>query len=330
MLIHIVDNTNSKHLELYTVLGEYDNAGFPLSYCLLSTVAATEIGKRTKALTAWGTVLREKYGVIPQFVHVDKDMAEIGSCRKTWPQAKIQLCWWHLRKAVRTRLQLAKLSTTPYNVERARGEFRFISAGFQPSGKADAKECEGGVPGESNVLVDFESMPMTQGPNSLFIRLPNPSQSRPPLVDSINTMGGTSRNVPVVNHTTPRLTITVPPPNTNGKPLSDSGDEQSNDDNNKHHRRSFCPLELRANIVDMMERHFCAHPLIPGYSAPSLDGIKEWAVKQMYEFCFKHELHEAWAYLWENWYRRGRWELWVRCTDPRIPRLKTTMMVEAQ
>ncbi|KAF8236825.1 hypothetical protein L208DRAFT_1390109 [Tricholoma matsutake] len=57
-------------------------------------------------------------------------MAEIGSCRKTWSQAKIQLCWWHLCKAVRTRLQLTKLSTTPYNVERARGEFSFINAGF--------------------------------------------------------------------------------------------------------------------------------------------------------------------------------------------------------
>jgi hypothetical protein len=329
MLIQIVDNTNSKHLELYTILGEYDNAGFPLSYCLLSTVAATEIGKRTKALTAWGTVLCDMYRVILQFVHVDKDMAKIGSCRKTWSQAKIQLCWWHLRKAVRTPLQLAKLSTMPYKIKHARGEFRFISTGFQPTGKADAKECEGGVPGESNVSVDLESMPTTQGPNSLFIQLPNPSQSRPPLVDSINTMGGGSKNVPVINHT-PRLTITVPPPNTNGKTLSESGDEQSDNDNDKYHWRTFCPLELRTNIVDMMERHFCAHPLIPGYSAPSPDGIKEWAVKQMYEFCFKHDLREAWAYLWENWYRRGRWELWARCADTRIPRLKTTMMVEAQ
>lgn len=263
-------------------------------------------------------------------MHVDKDMAEIGSCRNTWSQAKIQLCWWHLRKAVRTRLQLAKLSTTPYNIERARGEFRFISAGFQPSGKADAKECEGGVPGESNVMVDSENMPMTQGPNSLFIRLPNLnlSQSRPPLIDSINTMGGGSKNVPDVNHI-PRLTITVPPPNTNSKTLSESGDEQNQSDHDNH-RRTFCPSELRANIVEMMERHFCAHPLIPGYSAPSPNGIKEWAVKQMYEFCLKHDLREAWAYLWENWYRRGRWELWARCTDTRIPRLKTTMMVEAQ
>ena len=35
MLIQIIDNTNSKHLELYTILGEYNNASFPLSYCLL-------------------------------------------------------------------------------------------------------------------------------------------------------------------------------------------------------------------------------------------------------------------------------------------------------
>ena len=132
--IKIIDNTNSKHLGLYTVLGEYDNTEFPLSYCLLSTVAATEISKRTKPLTAWVTTLCNKYGVISQFVHVDKDMAEFGSYWKTWLQAKIQLCWWHLQKAVRTHLQLAKLSTTPYNVECTQGEYGFISAGFQPSG----------------------------------------------------------------------------------------------------------------------------------------------------------------------------------------------------
>ena len=37
--------------------------------------------------------------------------------------AKIQLCWWHLHKAVRTCLQLNMLPTTPYNVECARAEF---------------------------------------------------------------------------------------------------------------------------------------------------------------------------------------------------------------
>lgn len=41
----IKDNTNSKNLELYSIMGEYDNAGFPLSYCFLSTATAIEPGK---------------------------------------------------------------------------------------------------------------------------------------------------------------------------------------------------------------------------------------------------------------------------------------------
>ncbi|KAF7377076.1 hypothetical protein MSAN_00126100 [Mycena sanguinolenta] len=108
--------TNSKHLELYTVLGEHDNAGFPLSYCLLSTAESIDIGKRKAALEAWARKLRDTYGVIPVFVHVDKDMAEIGMIRSVW-NAKIQLCLWHLKRAVRTRLDKRKLSTTPKVVQ---------------------------------------------------------------------------------------------------------------------------------------------------------------------------------------------------------------------
>ena len=52
MLIPTINNTNLKHLELFTVLRENNNA--------------------------WESVLHSKYGIIPQFVHVDKDVAEIG------------------------------------------------------------------------------------------------------------------------------------------------------------------------------------------------------------------------------------------------------------
>ncbi|KAI5989692.1 hypothetical protein EDD15DRAFT_2171139, partial [Pisolithus albus] len=38
-----IDNTNARNLKLYSMLGEYDNAGFPLSYCLLSTATSIEI-----------------------------------------------------------------------------------------------------------------------------------------------------------------------------------------------------------------------------------------------------------------------------------------------
>ncbi|KAJ7182106.1 hypothetical protein C8R46DRAFT_985238 [Mycena filopes] len=52
-------NTNQKHLELYSVIGEFDNAGFPLSYCLLSTASSIQLGKRKNAspigLKSFGT-----------------------------------------------------------------------------------------------------------------------------------------------------------------------------------------------------------------------------------------------------------------------------------
>jgi hypothetical protein len=96
-------------------------------------------------------------------------------------------------------------------------------------------------------------------------------------------------------------------------------------------QHTFCPLKHCNTIIEMMEQHFCTHPLIPGYSALMPEGIKAWAVKQIYEFCVLRDLPNLWAYLWENWYRRGRWELWVHSGNPKeVPHLKTTMLVEGQ
>ena len=114
-------------------MGEYDNAGFPLTYCLLSTATAIDQGKRMGALSAWACCLRDKYDINSIFVHTDKDMAKIGCVKAVWG-AKHNLCWWHLQRAVQTRLAKAKLSTTPYNIERARAEYTFISIDFLPPG----------------------------------------------------------------------------------------------------------------------------------------------------------------------------------------------------
>ena len=54
------------------------------------------------------------------------------------------------------------------------------------------------------------------------------------------------------------------------------------------------------------------------------------AVKEMYEYCHANDLREVWAYLWENWYRTGRWEIWVRSAHNEIPTVKTTMVMESQ
>jgi hypothetical protein len=95
-------------------------------------------------------------------------------------------------------------------------------------------------------------------------------------------------------------------------------------------QRTFCQNIYHDSIISMMEQHLCAHPLIPGYSAPSKAGIREWAVKEMYQFCIQNGLRECWAYLWENWYHPLRWKLWACSDSDEIPRLRTTMICESQ
>jgi hypothetical protein len=160
-----------------------------------------------------------------------------------------------------------------------------------------------------------------RGPNSLIIKLPPPTQ------DSNSTLA----------HSRVRLLVTQPPSSDlsalaescNGNDGMSTGEEDAADGGRVG--RIFCPDHFRKPLEEMMERHFCAHPLIPGYSHPSPEGIRHWAVKQAYSFCEENDLPEVWAYLWGNWYRRGRWELWARsaCKEM-IPILKTTMMVESQ
>ena len=77
------------------MMAEHDNAGFPLTYCLLSTATAIDHQKWMKALVAWTKCLCDKYHINPIFAHVDKDMAEVGCLRQVW-NVKISLCWWHL------------------------------------------------------------------------------------------------------------------------------------------------------------------------------------------------------------------------------------------
>ena len=354
------------HLELYTILWEYDNAGFPLSYCLLTTATAIEDGKCTRALQAWATVLHDKYGVVPRFVHMDKDMAEIGASLRVWPLAKHQLCWWHQREAVKRRLK-GNLPTLPYNAECANGEHAFIDTRFKPVSRMDPNDIEGGVPGEECEPATQEKNTNTtalvsEDPDTIKIRIPIShltcssqtictDASRSTLtcghhnslatcsssatdvresVDGLTLASGHAKSFEDRAHSAgaTKFTIRIPAASTI-RILNEN--EPNSEEETTARRHTFCPIEHRETVVALMERHFCTHPLIPGYSVPKHEHIKAWAVKQMYDFCTLHDLPNLWAYLWENWYRCGRWELWARSANPcEIPRLKTTMLVEAQ
>ena len=272
-----------------------------------------------------------------------------------WKNAKIQLCWWHLRKAVREHLAKSKLSTSPYNAKRAKKEFPFIDIAFQPPGRADPEEHEGGVKDTSGGTHD-----QPPRPHALIVRLPHASQPKAVLqpirqtgVDQRPDIGALKPPMHTTSHTgkenheatPPSVPITVAPAHVNDI-ISDSlhltirlpakavgrkgGEPEESEGDHNDTRCTFCPKECREPIINMLEQHLCAHPLIPGYAHPSCTGIHKLAVREMYLFCVMHDLHEAWAYLWENWYCPGCWELWAYCIHSKIPVLKTTMILESQ
>lgn len=128
----------------------------------------------------------------------------------------------------------------------------------------------------------------------------------------------------------PKVRLIVKSPDETTLATGESEEDVDNNEPQSRSRRIFCPDEYRKEIEDMMEQHYCAHPLIPGYSSPTPDGIREWAAREAYHFCIERDLPEVWAYLYGNWYRDGRWSLWARSAHSEIPVLKTTMMVESQ
>jgi hypothetical protein len=125
-----------------------------------------------EALSAWAVCVRDKYKINPVFAHVDKDMAEIGMLRDVW-DPKVQICWWHLKQAVQQRLTSSKLTTTPYNPQRARDKFRFIHESFQPIGQSDSTEHEGGLPDDQSAS-NPQPLSLFDNPNAIPLHLPKP------------------------------------------------------------------------------------------------------------------------------------------------------------
>ena len=330
-------------------MAKHDGTGYPIMYCLLSTATSTEIRKCTKALNKWASRLRDMYNINPDFCHLDKDMGEIGMAQGVWKMVKLQLCWWHMRKALRERLAKRKLSTTPYNGEWAQEQFGFIDLQFCPAGNADPEEYEGRIEdsaSSSAVYATPSGMNSATSPSfkytstallldalrtqRLSIKIPAPSQPAGSISNHILCSEPT--NTPSISSLrTPKLIIKIPANHTASNDNQSTKDKSDQKDvKDKSERHTFCAEEHRQPIIDMVEWHFCTHPLIPSYSHPTPTGICKWAVREIYGYCVVNDLHEVWVYLWENWYRQGRWELWAQADYEEIPVLKTTMIMESQ
>jgi hypothetical protein len=339
-----IDRTNQQNLELYCLMAEQDNSGIPVAYMLLSTASSIVPEKRIKALTSFLHCIRETYQVHPRFVHTDKDMAEIKAVKATWATAKHQLCWWHVRRAIRQRLALTKMETSAYNPETANRVFGFIDKTWYPSSQPDPADNEGGCEDD-----DIEATERIENVNVIppirlrpYHLLTKSASADIEVEDSDRDSEGNSSECQEDTEI--------------DESTDDDGDDMRDKDytgratkrkakgsrrrtkkkTNKPKKNStplestFCPASYREQIVAKVEKHFCSHPLIPNDHDKHAKAVYHWAVKDIYTYCVDRDLVEVWAYLWVNWYRPARWRLWARAESEEIPRLRTTMICESQ
>jgi len=86
---------------LYTLEAEMNGTGFPLAYLFLENNGQCGEGIRTTVIQKFLTKLRD-IGIQPEFILTDKDFAQINAARFTWNEIKIQLCKWHMKRAILT------------------------------------------------------------------------------------------------------------------------------------------------------------------------------------------------------------------------------------
>lgn len=130
--------------ELCAALAENKGHGYPISYLAIrpSQRGSKALGKkesdaktglRTKLTRAWFAAMRAN-GVNPEFVQVDKDFSEVSAAQRVWPDAKIALCLWHVKKAVSRKLNSGPNTIrTPYYVKDALDIIPTIDSTFLPT-----------------------------------------------------------------------------------------------------------------------------------------------------------------------------------------------------
>ncbi|KAA8643863.1 uncharacterized protein ATNIH1004_010638 [Aspergillus tanneri] len=108
--------TNSGGMDLFAVLAEVEGTGVPLAYCLVELLKPppqanpaqkkpirADPGATTYILQQFLERLKN-FGFNPRCVAIDKDSSEIAAVTAVWSGVKVQLCYWHVKRASSTTL----------------------------------------------------------------------------------------------------------------------------------------------------------------------------------------------------------------------------------
>ena len=97
-------------MTLFAVLAEVDGTRVPLAYCFGDVLKNNETNARHAEPGVVTNILDQflqplqRFGYNPTFFGTDKGFSEIGAIRQVWPNVTIQLCFWHAKRAICTKL----------------------------------------------------------------------------------------------------------------------------------------------------------------------------------------------------------------------------------
>ncbi|CAK5263800.1 unnamed protein product [Mycena citricolor] len=292
--------TNAAGYELYAIVAEANGTALPLAFVFTTSTGdnAAEGAKDRMLQQVLGAVSRKCPNI--QFVHTDKDISEINAAKTALPGTKHQLCMWHGPRYVKERLAEDK-RPAHYDPRKAHMVFDFIDPTWAPGIdriQEDASQHE------QNNSEQEEDSNNVNGPDGIQTKT-----LLPPIF--VLTQGDI------------RHPIYPNPPKARKTDLG-----------------VFCPPEHRDVTLDLYKMHGRLHPEIPVYEPDdpdseepnpflSADAIYNSAVYDMYFHCFDLDLSQLWAYMWNRWYSPAQWKLWARASEPAIPRINTTMIVES-
>jgi hypothetical protein len=101
--------------------------------CLLVIFSFTGAeGVKENLLQQFFQYFVDTWKIKPVVTLCDKDWSKINALRAVFPSAKLQLCFWHVLRALKEQLKILKWQPGFYNVEEAIQEFNWIAQTFVP------------------------------------------------------------------------------------------------------------------------------------------------------------------------------------------------------
>lgn len=114
-------------------MGEYRGSGLALGYLFIQAKTKNPPPHSKQVIISqFLKHFRDKWKLSPIITLSDKDWSEINACRDIFPDAKHQLCFWHVLRAIRQRLALTRRQPSRYDGQAAHEAFDFIDPDFVP------------------------------------------------------------------------------------------------------------------------------------------------------------------------------------------------------